>query len=69
MVLTKMMDTKTLLVLLIIAVAPVGHIIINNDSGTIKMRMPNGTYTCALELIECSNTWNNTNVTPTMPFK
>jgi hypothetical protein len=62
-----MIPTQTLLVILIVAIVPI-HIIINNDSGTIKMHMQNGTYTCALKSIECSNTWNNS-VTPTMPFK
>ena len=63
-----MMNRRTFLVILIVAIAPMGHIIINNDSGTIKMRLPNGTYTCALKVIECSNTWNNS-IAPTMPFK
>lgn len=67
MIPTKMMNVGTLLVILVVAIVPI-HIVINNDSGTIKMRMPNGTYTCALKSIECSNTWNNS-VTPTMPFK
>ncbi|MGC1930282.1 MAG: hypothetical protein WA667_15010 [Candidatus Nitrosopolaris sp.] len=65
---TKMMNTITLLVFLIVAFTPIGPIIINNDTDTIKLRMPNWTDTC-VPLIECSNTWNNTNFTSAITSK